>query len=114
MKKLLLTGLAIASLIAVNIQAQPIAQDAQFYSRGVGYSGNLRALANGGTPPYTFAFLQANNQELEVYVNTNGEFTATVPLGYTGETRFQYTATDANGAVSNPATIAIKFGQEKG
>ena len=41
MKKLLLTGLAIASLIAVNIQAQPIAQDAQLYSRGVGYSGNL-------------------------------------------------------------------------
>ncbi len=41
-------------------------------------------------------------------LNSDGSFTYTAVAGYTGTDSFQYTVTDDNGGVSNPATVFIR------
>lgn len=115
MKKLLLS-LAIATISIASIQAQPVAQDAQFAENFYPtYSGNLNTLVTGDNQPFTYSLVvPVNDPDLEVTISQNGSFVAGVPIRYNGETQFQYTATDTTGAVSNPGTVTIKFGQEKG
>ena len=114
MKKLL-TGFAITSLIAISmIQAQPIAEDARFIQLGSTYSGQLNPLVHEGNPPYLYSFHQAIGDDIEVLVFPDGRFIATVPMRYSGDAQFQYRAADADGTLSNPGTITIQFGQEKG
>lgn len=70
-------------------------------------NGNLNNNVTGGTLPYTFA-------RVGVVVNgsvsinaTTGAFTFTPTTNLVGTGSFQFQATDANGCVSNVATITI-------
>lgn len=118
MKKLFLT-VAIATTCIASIQAQPVAGDAYFtVSTGYPfYNNNLTPLVQGGTPPYEFNLQQVDNTNpgINVDIEENGNFYVTVPtVNFGDNVQFQYTATDSTNNVSNPGTVIIKFGQEKG
>lgn len=122
MKKLLV-GLSIAVLSAASIQSQPIAQNATFekpiaivekppYS----YVNNLShfPLVSNGTPPYSYHLVPDTARNTNPSIRPDGRFLV-VPISIEDAiTQFQYTVTDANGNISNPGTVTIKFGNQKG
>lgn len=111
MKKLFLIGLAILSLIAITIQAAPIAQNYVISApelplgafNNLEMSSNLGSLVQGGIQPYTFtAFGQTQNGAVEIQANGDYEFRITgAPAS------FQFTVTDENGDTSQPATVTL-------
>ncbi len=105
MKKLFLTGFAIASLIALNLQAQPVAQNHMVFTGFQVYHGGLSNSVQGGIAPLTYT-LVGNPLGGTLALNANtGDFTFTFnpalnPLTFAdgimfGE--FHYRVTDANG-----------------
>ena len=137
MKKLLFTGLALASLSVLNTFAQPATREATFYTNESTITKDLKPFVTGGTRPYSFVVNESQNVHriddqlgrliFEVQdhkgnksgylsITPNGEF---IFGGFPGawETStfsFTYSATDANGLTSQPATVTIIVGQEKG
>lgn len=121
MKKLLLSILVV--IFATNILAQPIAQNATFekpiardekppYS----YINNLShfPLVSNGTSPYTYRLVPDSARNTNPTLRPDGRFLV-VPIRIEDAiTQFQYTVTDANGNISNPGTVTIKFGNQKG
>ncbi len=125
MKKLLLTGLAITSLIAANLHAQPVAQNATFvispepnlYNNRLRYNGQLNNLVTGGAQPYQ-QFIPGSGDNI---TGMNAASTIS-PLGFFSffmdqnekQGTFDYRVIDANGAMSNEAIVTVIHGQEKG
>lgn len=116
MKKLLLTGLAIISLIAINVQAQPIAQNITISTpQEVSVTRDLANDVAGGIPPYTFKFQKREKPEGGLFVlPPNGTLEFEPSTNFAGKLQWQYWVTDANGDSSNKATLTINVISEKG
>jgi hypothetical protein len=123
MKKLLII-ITVFSIFSLN--AQPVAINTTLrqavYNKEDNVDslrGDLVPLVFGGTPPYQFTADRSKNKNAFVSVIRDGEyagsFTATpFPRAFVGESQFEYKAIDSTGQESNPATVTIIFGQEKG
>lgn len=116
MKKLLLTGLAIASLIAVNIQAQPVAPNITINTpEDTPVTRYLTLDIAGGNPPYVFKFQKREKPEGGLFVlPPNGTLEFEPSTNFAGQLQWQYWVTDANGDSSNQATLTINVIREKG
>lgn len=122
MKKLLLTGLVITSLIAMKAYAQPVAQDATISVDATPIRSTLIPYVKDGQPPYSFAiygetpdegFSSYNTNEISALLKSNGIFDFATVAGE-GTYHFQYIVTDFNGQTSQPATVTIIVGPIKG
>lgn len=112
MKKLLLTALAITSLISINAQAQPITQNIIINTDPkTNTHGNLMPHVTGGMPPYTFkrASITGPMRLIKGHfvLHSNGSFEYVPEANFLGKQIYHYQAIDANGTSSNIASITI-------
>lgn len=116
--KSLLKILAIIALSTGIAQAQPVASDARFSQQeGSSFTGSVATFVTGGMQPYTFLQVPPDpedyNPNIRIIFYGSDKFSVSVPYGFTGDTQFQYQVIDQNQELSNPATVTVKFGQEK-
>lgn len=110
MKKLLLTGLAFTSFIALNAQANPTIKDETLYTTEKGYTGDLTPLVSGGTPPYMFPNASASTYKVTngmLDLNSDGTFNLAI-FNDNEPATFKVRVNDAQGFISDEATITVE------
>ncbi len=70
-------------------------------------TGNLSGLVSGGSGPYVFTQSGALSCSGSVTLNSDGTFSYTAPVGYSGPCSFDYIATDTNGCTSSEGVVTI-------